>query len=712
MAVRLGVDVGGTFTKAVAVDAYTGSLVARAVVPTTHRAARGIAEGVVRSIELVKQEVERAGLDPIVLVGHSTSLAVNALLEGDLPTVGLIGIGRAPDVGAARKRTELREIALAPGRVLIPRYRFLDATAGLSAATVEATIDALVAEGIAAIAVSEAFSVDDPRGERFVLEAAARRGLPACAGHELTGLLGLELRTISAVMNAAILPRARLTADVVAAGLADAGIDAPLVILRGDGGATDLAGFAAAPLRSLFSGPAASVAGALHELAIPDGAVVEVGGTSSNICLIKDGRPRLAYVRIGERATALRSVDVWVAGVAGGSLARMRARKVVAVGPRSAHIAGLPYASFADPSVFSEGAAILIAPRPGDAADHLALDTPSGRYALTVTDAANASGRVARGSTAEGSHEAARRAFELAGRTLGVDGRRLADDVLSLAASSLLGTLRAAARSAGIDLRRAPILGVGGGAGALVPAVAAAARATWTLAPHADVLSSLGAAGSLIQAQVERSAEGMGPADVAAMIREAEAAAIASGAAPASVEVRTENDVDRGAIRAIATGSLPLQAGFDAQTAPIEPAERRTRAATYLGIDAGRLVELGEIGPYRAFAEPLRKDKRQRWALVDARGGLAHLGDAERLLISNGRPGFRDEAVLAVRRSERHVGPASVAPSVVVVAGRRIVDYSSLTTVAAVTDGVTAELERAEAEGERPTIVAIEREAG
>jgi len=714
VAVRLGVDVGGTFTKAVAVDAEGGALVARAVVPTTHGAERGIADGVVRSIQLVKADLDERRLGPILLVGHSTSLAVNALLEGDLPTVGVIGIGRAPDVGAARKRTEIRELPLAPGRVLVPRYRFLDATAGLTDEAVGAALDALVAEGAEAIAVSEAFAVDDPAGERQVLAAAARRGLPACAGHELTGLLGLELRTVSAALNAAILPRAEATAKVVADGLRDAGIDAPLVILRGDGGATDLAGFASAPLRSLFSGPAASVAGALHELAVAEGAVVEVGGTSSNISLIQGGRPRLAYVRIGERATALRSVDVWVAGVAGGSLARVRGRRIIAVGPRSAHIAGLPYTSYVDPATFAEGAAVLIAPRPGDAPDHLALDTPSGRFALTVTDAANAVGRAVPGSPAQGSMEAASRAFELAGQTLGLDGRRLASDFLALAATDLLATLRSAAKSAGVDLRRAPILGVGGGAGALVPAVADAARSSWTLAPHAEVLSSLGAAGTLIQAQVERSAEGLGGDGLAEMMREAEAQAIASGAAPATIETRVENDADRGSTRAIATGSLPLQAGFDRAADLLSPDERRGRAATYLDLPAERLVDIGEVGPYGAFAEPMRRDRRQRWVLVDGRGGLAHLGDALSLIRAGGglATGFSERAVDVVRRAERHVGPASIAPPVVLVAGRRIIDFSSLTTVSAVADGLHRALERADRDGETTALVAIEREGG
>src|SRR5262249_44957419 len=156
-----------------------------------------------------------------------------------------------------------------------------------------------------------------------------------------------------------------------------------------------LAGFAALPLRSLFSGPAASVSGVLHSLPVGDAVILEVGGTSTNVSLVKGGRPRRAYVRIGTHAPCLRSVDVWGAGVAGGSLARIAKRKVAAVGPRSAHIAGLPYASYASPDHLSSGRAVLIAPRQGDTAEHLALDTDAGRFALTTTCAANALGRVA-----------------------------------------------------------------------------------------------------------------------------------------------------------------------------------------------------------------------------------------------------------------------------------------------------------------------------
>ena len=166
--------------------------------------------------------------------------------------------------------------------------------------------------------------------------------------------------------------------------------------MRGDGGATDLDGFRRAPARTLYSGPAASVAGALRFAGVAEGVVVEVGGTSTNVAAVKRGRPLLSYVQVASHATALRAVDVRVIGVAGGSMLRARKGKVYGVGPRSAHIAGLPYAGFSPVEAFDGARVELIAPRPGDPADHLVVVRADGQQlALTNTCAANALGITA-----------------------------------------------------------------------------------------------------------------------------------------------------------------------------------------------------------------------------------------------------------------------------------------------------------------------------
>src|SRR3954451_22622699 len=207
----------------------------------------------------------------------------------------------------------------------------------------DAALDELQSAGCAAVAVSGAFAVDAPEHERLVADRARRRGLPSCAGHELTGSYGLETRTISGAINACILPVVERTASVVERVLREAGIDVPLLVLRGDAGAMSLDAFRAAPSFTIGSGPAAGVAAALHQLALTDGIVLECGGTSSNVSVVKGGRTVLRTLRVMGRPTSIRSVDSWVVGAAGGSLGRLGRRKLEEAGPRSAHVAGLPY---------------------------------------------------------------------------------------------------------------------------------------------------------------------------------------------------------------------------------------------------------------------------------------------------------------------------------------------------------------------------------
>ncbi|MEI2650721.1 MAG: hydantoinase/oxoprolinase N-terminal domain-containing protein [Microthrixaceae bacterium] len=141
-AVRVGVDVGGTFTKAVAVDA-TG-IVAQSVIATTHEHPNGVAEGVVRAVADVAASLDGR---PIALVTHSTTQAVNALLEGDVGTVGVIGMGRRPDLRKSRKRTTLDHVELAPGKQLRTLCEFVDVSDGLDRGEIKRIVEGFVAAG-------------------------------------------------------------------------------------------------------------------------------------------------------------------------------------------------------------------------------------------------------------------------------------------------------------------------------------------------------------------------------------------------------------------------------------------------------------------------------------------------------------------------------------------------------------------------------------
>jgi N-methylhydantoinase A len=670
MAVRIGIDVGGTFTKAVACDASTGNVVARSIVPTSHGAVNGVAEGVIDALSSVTQQVEADGLGPILLVSHSTTQAVNALLEGDTAIVGIVGIGRRPDLKKARSRTAVGEVRLAPGRRLVTRHSLIDATHGLAERKIRNVVHELIEDGVEVVCVSEAFGVEDARGEWLVLEIAEELGVPACAGNELTGLYGLEMRTVTAALNASILPAAIRTARFVADAVATDAPGVPVLVMRGDGGAADLATMERHPILTAFSGPAASVSGALRHLSVGDGVVVEVGGTSTNVSTIQRGRPILSYVRVLDHVTSVRSIDVRVVGVAGGSLLRIGRAwgrvRVTDVGPRSAHIAGLTYASFARAEELSDAEPRLIAPRPGDPDEYLVLETPEGRrFAITVTCAANAIGLVPPDTYAKGHGAAARTAFEIAGRFLGIDADTLARRVVDLAANKVARVIDESIREH--RLSRPEVIGLGGGAGALVPQTAAALRLDWRIPPEAEVISSVGDALSMIRVEIEKTLVNPDGAAIEALHRSAEEAAIDAGADPATVQVESSAVPERGALRVAAYGSLALDAAsHDKRIDPDDEIEIAKRA-----LGPGPSL-VGRTPHYSVYGVEAGSDKRV--VVIDRAGSI--VVDARGAALTG--TGTEVGAALAERvpALTRHYGPLKVAPAVRVIRGARLIDLT------------------------------------
>jgi N-methylhydantoinase A len=701
--VSVGVDVGGTFTKAVACDARDGKVAARAIVPTTHDSEEGVAEGVATAFDHLAAEIANRCLGPITLVAHSTTQAVNSLLEGDTACVGVLGIGRRPDVRRARKRTRVGDVRLAPGRSLRTLHAFLDASDPPSSEDLERAIGGLVAGGAESLCVSEAFGVDDHELERAALGIAERLGLPACAGHELSGLYGLEMRTVTAGLNAGILPRSLHTAEVVERAVRRCSAGAPVLVMRGDGGVCDLASIRRRPLITAFSGPAASVAGALHHLRLGDGIVVEVGGTSTNVSAVVGGRPVLSYVRVLEHVTCVRSLDVRVVGVAGGSLLRVaRARgrrRLVDVGPRSAHIAGLDYCCFAEASELAGARPALVAPRPGDPQEYAVLETRGGRrLAPTPTCAANALGEVPDGAYAQAARaDSAAAAFEVLGRELGADPMGLARQVLELGAAKVRRALGEIAGEQSLD--RPTIVGLGGGAGALVPRIAAPLDLEYEIPPDAEVISSVGDALSPVRVEMEHSLDSSGGPALGALHRRAEEAAVAAGAAPATVRIESTSIPERRAVRVVAVGSVALES-----RRPTDPDlngnAARAVATAALRDDASEL--LLDTGHYSVFVGG--PPSRRRVAIVDGRGSLAHVSEG-RVLSGTGQE-LESALEDVITAMARRFGPVAVAPAVRVVRGPRFIDLSLLSSLPRAVDAARAECVAA---GEEPVVALLSR---
>lgn len=696
-AIRLGVDVGGTFTKAVAVENNVDSfsLLAQAVVPTTHDAPEGVALGIVQALTGLLENPDVL-VAQVSLVAHSTTQAVNSLLEGDTATVGIVGMGGGRDVAEAMRRTHIGDIELAPGKALHTHHVFLDTSAGLTPAQATQAVGELVDQGAQVIVASEAFSVDEPENELMVLNAAADRGLPGIAGHQLSGVYGLEIRTLTAAINASLVPKMLQTAELVERSLHQAGIDAPLMVMRGDGGLTDLDTLRRRPILTLFSGPAASLAGALLSGGVVNGAFLEVGGTSSNLGIVRGGQPETRYVWVMDHPTCVRSLDVRVQGVAGGSMVRVAERKVADVGPRSAHIAGLPYASLSPELATLPAGQLqveLVAPRPEDPADYVVVRTDDGqRWALTVTCAANALALVPSGAYAAGSQEAALQAFVALGRLLNCSAQEAAQQVLDLAADRVAQAVKEMTREYKLRRRAFQIVGGGGGAGALVPAVAERLGVPYRLAAEAAVISSLGDALASVREEVERS---LGDAAAVELLaQEAEEAAVRAGAAPGTVQVVIERDEERGILRAVATGNLPLAASV-AQTA-VSEIEARSVAAQLADVDMEALSLLADTGGFRIYRTDRYLWHRSQTLVVDRQGSVQlHLKGVQ--VIAGTVP-----EVLA--RLEEAVKPSffGTVPTVRLVIGPRLLDLAT----SAPADGVFSAAETALDQADAATTVA------
>ena len=196
------------------------------------------------------------------------------------------------------------------------------------------------------------------------------------------------------------------------------------------------------PILTLLSGPAGGVAGALMYEQVSDGIFLESGGTSTDISVIKNGEVMLDYAKIGNHKTFVSSLDVRTVGMAGGSMIVVEGLEIVDVGPRSAHIAGLPYEVFASEEDIVEPELIKVKPREGDP-DYLAIKCRNGKeYALTLAGASNILKKVPEGSYAVGNYKAAYKAYEPLAKSLGKSVEEVAELVLRKAVDKVKQSCR------------------------------------------------------------------------------------------------------------------------------------------------------------------------------------------------------------------------------------------------------------------------------
>ncbi|MDO5388183.1 MAG: hydantoinase/oxoprolinase N-terminal domain-containing protein, partial [Clostridia bacterium] len=189
--VRMGIDVGGTHTKAVAIDNATHEIIGKSSVKTTHDDKYGVAAGVVQAFVNCMKE-NNIKPEDVIFVAHSTTQATNALIEGDVATVGIIGMGqKGIESFLAKRQTSLKDIDLGSGRKIKIKNRYIKSE-DIDEMSVERAVKELQREGANVIVASEAFGVDDIAGEEFVYEIAHNKmGLETTVASDITKLYGL-----------------------------------------------------------------------------------------------------------------------------------------------------------------------------------------------------------------------------------------------------------------------------------------------------------------------------------------------------------------------------------------------------------------------------------------------------------------------------------------------------------------------------------------
>ena len=346
MSILLGIDTGGTYTDAVLFDLERGVLASAKALTTRHDLTVGIGEALqaVLSRAIPASGTRSAsgagtaygaGAAQISLVSLSTTLATNAIVERQGSPICLFLLGYPPD------SLSIGGLGQALGRDPVVFLKGGHTISGSEQAPLDlAEVDKAIrkhAPHVAAFAISGYFGVLNPAHELMVRRRVQELcGLPATCGHELSSHLHAPRRALTAALNARLIPYIRQLIQAVQQMLTQAGIQAPLMVVKGDGSLMDASLALERPVETILSGPAASVVGARYLSGEPEVMVVDMGGTTTDIALLQDGRPALCTegATVGGWRTMVEAIDVHTTGLGGDSEVHFDAERGLLIGPR------------------------------------------------------------------------------------------------------------------------------------------------------------------------------------------------------------------------------------------------------------------------------------------------------------------------------------------------------------------------------------------
>ena len=316
MAYFLGVDTGGTYTDAVIVDTSADRVIGHAKSLTTRT---DLALGIGRAVDAALAGAGVAARD-VALVSLSTTLATNALVEGQGGRVALIFIGF--DAGDLDRGGLLQALNGDPVVQLPGGHNHAGVqTASLDMAALQAQIEHFGPQ-VMGFAVAARFATRNPAHEIAVRDLIrATTGRPVTCSHELSAQLNGPKRALTAVLNARLIGMIDRLVAACERHLAQIGIDAPVMVVRGDGALISAAMVRMRPIETILSGPAASIVGARWLTGAQDALVSDIGGTTTDIALLRGGLPEIDPMgaRVGGMRTMVEAVAMRTTGLGGDS---------------------------------------------------------------------------------------------------------------------------------------------------------------------------------------------------------------------------------------------------------------------------------------------------------------------------------------------------------------------------------------------------------
>lgn len=315
MTTGLGFDTGGTYTDAVIMDLETGAILCKAKSLTTR-------EDLCIGIRGAIAKFDKDMLRKVNVVSLSSTLATNSVVEGKGCRVGLICIGGDYNNSV---RTDY-DIVISGGHDLHG-----EEAAELDEEAARKFLES-IKNKVDGIAITGYLAVRNPDHEKRIKEMARSvLDVPIVCGHDLSSSLGFNERTATCIMNARLIPIIDDLIKSVKSVLSEYGVRAPLMIVRGDGSMMGESVARERPVETILSGPAASLIGAMHITGKKDAIVMDMGGTTTDIGILRNGKPRLEPegAIIGGKRTRVMAAEIATSGIGGDSRILVNGRNII-----------------------------------------------------------------------------------------------------------------------------------------------------------------------------------------------------------------------------------------------------------------------------------------------------------------------------------------------------------------------------------------------